>query len=72
MWQGTRPAINRDMPSFYASLMTRCWDPTPAKRPDYAEVSLDLLAMADRLKIPTELLSPELKAFHQAQKAKKK
>uniref|UniRef100_A0A0D9Z5X0 Protein kinase domain-containing protein n=1 Tax=Oryza glumipatula TaxID=40148 RepID=A0A0D9Z5X0_9ORYZ len=35
---GLRPEIPRDCPHFLRSLMTRCWDNNPLKRPQFSEI----------------------------------
>lgn len=35
---GLRPEIPRDCPQFLRSLMTRCWDNCPLKRPQFSEI----------------------------------
>jgi serine/threonine protein kinase len=36
---GKRPEITNDTPECFASLMKRCWDPDPLKRPYVSEIS---------------------------------
>jgi hypothetical protein len=35
---GLRPEIPRDCPHLLRSLMTRCWDNSPLKRPQFSEI----------------------------------
>ena len=35
---GLRPEIPRDCPPFLRSLMSRCWDNCPLKRPQFSEI----------------------------------
>ena len=36
--EGTRFVIPKDVPEFYVSLITKCWDPSPSKRPSFTEI----------------------------------
>lgn len=40
---GLRPEIPKDCPQTLKSLMTKCWNNTPSKRPDFSEISAMLL-----------------------------
>ncbi|GAB2286146.1 hypothetical protein Dimus_020572 [Dionaea muscipula] len=40
---GLRPEILKDCPHILKSLMTRCWDSCPSKRPQFSEVLSILL-----------------------------
>lgn len=35
---GLRPEIPKDCPNIWKSLMTKCWDSCPSKRPQFSEV----------------------------------
>jgi hypothetical protein len=36
---GLRPEIPRDCPPFLRSLMNRCWESSPPKRPQFSEIT---------------------------------
>ncbi|CAG8486255.1 11699_t:CDS:2 [Scutellospora calospora] len=47
---GTRPIIPDRIPKAYSSLMRRCWDVDPNKRPSTVKISKVLLLIASRIK----------------------